>query len=87
MVKESAISERMAVFGTPEIMMVGKDPRFNGGTFQDCRMTHNIVLQTVIPGHHQSLGATERRHRLFRTIIDHAIGDSKPKNLSNNDWN
>ena len=40
----------------------------------------------MIQGNHQSLGATERRHRLFRTITDHVVGERKPKNLSNREW-
>ena len=40
----------------------------------------------MIPGHHQSLGATERRHRLFRVIIDHVIGESNPKKLNSKEW-
>ena len=33
MVKQSLISDRVAIFGTPEILMVGKDSRFIGGFF------------------------------------------------------
>ena len=33
MAKESAISDRVAVLGAPEIMMVGIDSRFTGGDF------------------------------------------------------
>ena len=85
MVRESAISNRMAVFGTPGITAVGKDSRFTGGLsrFPNAR---NIVLQSVIPGSRQSLGAAERRHGLFRTIIDRAIGNKRPMNLSNKEW-
>ena len=52
MVKESAISDRMAIFWTPEITMAGKYSIFTGELFQDFCTTHNIVLQTVIPGRH-----------------------------------
>ena len=86
MVKESIISGWVAFLGTPEIMMVCKDSRFIRKIFREFRTSHNIILQTVIPGHHQSLGATERRHRLFRTSIDHVIGGRKPKNLRNKEW-
>ena len=34
----------------------------------------NIISQAVIPGNHQSLGATERGHAHHRGIIDHIIG-------------
>ena len=85
MAKGSAISEWIAFFGAPEIMMVGKDSRVIGEFSQEFSTTPNIISQSVITGHHQSLGAAERRHRLFRTIIDHVIGGIKPKNLSNNE--
>ena len=67
----------IAVFGTTEILLVGKDKRFTGGIFQDFCADRNIISQTVIPGHHQSLGATERRRAHFRGIIDHIIGGRK----------
>ena len=84
--RASAVSDWMAVFGTPEIMAPDKDSIFIGGIFHDFRTEHNVVLQVVISGHRQSLGATERRHRLFRTIIDHVVGNKKPENLSNKGW-
>ena len=80
MVKVSAISDWVAIFGTPEILMVGEYSRFTGGIFQDFCTSRNVIFRTAIPGHHQSLGATERRHRLFRAIIDNVIGERKPKN-------
>ena len=76
----------MAVFGTPEIMVVGKDSWFIEKIFQDFRNARNIVLQAVIPENRQSLGATESRRGLFRTIIDHVIGNKKPANSSNKEW-
>ena len=79
MVKESMISDWISMFGAPGILMVGKDSRVIGENFQDSPTSHNIILQTAIPGHHQSLGAAERRRRLFRTIIDHFVGDRKPR--------
>ena len=63
-------------------MVADKDSRFIGEVFQEFRNAHNVVLQTVIPGHHQSLGATERRRGLFRSIMDHVIGNKKPNSLS-----
>ena len=85
-VKASVISESMAFFGTPEITTVDKDSRFVGGIFQDSCTARNVILQTAIPGHHQSLGATERRLGLFRTIIDHVTGGRKHKKLNNKEW-
>ena len=75
MVRGIAISNWLAVFGTPEIMVAAKDARFIGNVFHEFRTTRNIVLQAVMPGHRQSLGATGRRHGMFRSIIDHAIGN------------
>ena len=63
-------------------MVAGKDSRFIGKVFQEFRTARNIVLQTVIPGHHQSLGGAERRHGLFRSIMDHAIGNKKTNSSS-----
>ena len=64
MVKESAISEWISFIGKPEITMADKDSGFIGSIFQDFP-PRNIILQTAIPGHHQSLGATEGRRKLF----------------------
>ena len=86
MLKERANSEWIAFFGTPEITTAGKDSRFTGGIFQDFCKSRNVILQTAIPGRHQSLGAIARRHRLFRTIIDHVVGKTKPKNSRNKEW-
>ena len=86
MVRETVISNWLAVFGTPDILVVDKDKRFTGEIFQDFCTSRNITLQTVIPGHHQSLGATERTHAHFRGIIDHVIGNRKSNCLSNKQW-
>ena len=80
------ISNWLAVFGTPDILVVDKDKRFVGEIFQDFCTHRNITLQTVIPGHHQSLGATERRHGHFRGILDHIIGNRKSNCLSSKEW-
>ena len=71
--EESIISEWVSFWGSPEIMMVGEDSSFIGGILQEFCTSRNIISQTAIPGNHQSLGAPERRHRLFRTITDHVI--------------
>ena len=79
MVRESAIPNGLAVFGAPGIMATDKDSIFIWNVFVEFRTARNIVPQSVIQGHHQSLGATEIRHGLFRTITDHVIGDKKAK--------
>ena len=86
MVGESAISDRIAIFWAPGISMLGKDSGFTAGIPQELRAAHNIIPQTVIPRRHQSLGATERRHRLLGTIIGRAFGLRKPNNLPNKEW-
>ena len=77
MVRETMISNWLAVFGAPEILLVDKDKRFIGEICQDFCTGHNIISQTSIPGHHQSLGATERRRAHFRGIIDHIIDKTR----------
>ena len=81
MARCDAISNWLTAFGAPEIMVADKDSGFIGEFFQEFRDARNIIPQTVIPGHHQSLGATERRRGLFCTIIDHVIGNRKPNSL------
>ena len=80
------ISNWLAVFGAPDILVVDKDKRFIGEIPQDFCTYHNIVMQTVIPRHHQSLGATERRRVHFRGIIDHIICNRKSNCLSSKEW-
>ena len=86
MVRESAISNGSAVFGAPDIMATDKDSRFVGGVFHEFRTTRNIIPQSVIPGNHQSLGATGSRDGLFRTSMDHVIGNRKPSSLVRREW-
>ena len=62
------------VWGAPEILVVGKDMWFIGKIFRDFCAPRNVVLQTVIPGYHQSLGAAGNRRGHFRMTIDHIIG-------------
>ena len=64
-------------------MATGNDSRFNGEVFQEFFTAHIIVLQSVISGHHQSLGEIERRRGLFRSIIDRVVGNKNPNSLSN----
>ena len=86
MVSVNVISNWLAVFGEPEIMVADKDSMFIVKVFQEFCTARNIVLQAVIPRRHQSLGETERRHGLFRSIIDHVIGNKKPNSPSRKEW-
>ena len=85
-VRESAIPNWLALFGAPGIMVASEDSRFIGKVPREFSTARNIVSQTVIPGHHQSLGETERRHGLFRTTIDHVVGNKKPNSLGRKEW-
>ena len=85
-VKEIAIPNWLAVFKAPGIMEVLGDSGFIGEVFQEFCNARNIALQTAIPGHHQSLGATERRGVLFRSFIEHVIGNRKPNRSSQKEW-
>ena len=84
--KGDVLSNWLAVSGAPEIMVAGKDSRFIGKVPQEFCDARNVVLQTIIPGHHQSLGATERRRGMFRPITDHAIGNKNPNSSSRKEW-
>ena len=66
--------------------MAGGDSWFIGEVFQEFCTALNIVSPSVIPCHRQSLGATERRRGLFRSISDHAIGNKKPNSSSREEW-
>ena len=46
----------------------------------------NIVFQTVIPGHRQSLGATERRSGHFRITIYRIIGNREANCSTQKEW-
>ena len=86
MVRKTMISNWLSVLGAPDILIVDKDKRFIGEAFRGFRTLRNITLQTVIPGHHQSLGATERTHAYFRGIIDRIIGNRKSNCSTHNEW-
>ena len=86
MVSETVIPNWLAVFGAPEILLMGKDKRFTGEIPQDFCTDRNIISQAVIPGRHQSLGATERRHAHFRGIIDHMVGNRNPNISTPTQW-
>ena len=45
----------------------------------------NIKLQTVIPGRHHILGATELRHLLFMGITEQLVEEKKASSISNID--
>ena len=47
-VRVTAISQLLAVFVAPEVLVVGKDMGFIGELFQDFCSSRNIVLQTVM---------------------------------------
>ena len=47
-------------FGTPGIILTDKDSGFIGLKLPQFRNEQNITVHTFIPGHRQSLGATER---------------------------
>ena len=70
------------MFGAPGIMAADRDSACVGKVFRGFRTARNIVLRAVIPGHHRSLGATERRRGLFRSIIAHVVGNKKPNSPS-----
>ena len=72
------ISNWLSVFEAPGIIVVAKDSRYIGEIFREFCNARYIVPHTVIPGRHQSLGATERRRGHCRMIIDHMIGRKKP---------
>ena len=82
MARETAISHWVAVFAAPDILAVDKDMRFIGGNCHDFCAPRNIDLQTVIPGHHQILVVTERRHGHFRMIIDRIVGNRQSNCLT-----
>ena len=86
MVRRNAISNWPEAFGSPGIAATDKDSRFNGEVFRELRTSRNIIPQSVIPRHHQSLGATGLRQGLFRTIIDHLVGNRKPHSLGRKEW-
>ena len=49
MVIETAISNWLAVFGAPDILVADKDKRSILDIFQDFCTSRNITIQTVIP--------------------------------------
>ena len=85
-VRGKAILNWSAVFGADEIIDADKDSRFSGGISQEFRTSRNIALQTVIPGHRQSLGGTERRRGHFRMTIGHMVGNKKPNSSGRKEW-
>ena len=74
------VAKWLAAFGAPGIISVCTDSRFIGEIPHGFCTSRNIGLQTVIPGHHQSSGANERRRGHFRVIIDHIIGSNNKSN-------
>ena len=86
MVRGKVVPNWLAVFGAPGIIVADKDSEFIGGDLQEFCAARNIVAQTVIPGHHQSLVATGRRRGHLRTIIHHMIGSKKPNSSGRKEW-
>ena len=72
--------------GGAEIMAGDKDSRFTGGVFLKFCTARSIIPQSIIPCHHQNLGAAESRHGLSRAIIDHLVGNRKPNILGREEW-
>ena len=81
-----AISNWLALFVTPGIIVVCKRSGYTGWVFQYFCTSRNIALKAVIPGHPRSLGATERRRGHFRMVIDHMIGNKKANCLGGKEW-
>ena len=50
------ISNWLAVYAAPGIIVAYKDAIDIGAIFQDFRTSRNIALKAIIPGHHQSSG-------------------------------
>ena len=67
-------------------MVTDEDSMFIGEVFQEFCTARNTVLQTVTPWNHQILGATELRRGLFRSIIDHVVGNKKPSSSRRKEW-
>ena len=86
MVRETVISNWLAVVGEPDILVAGKDKRFIGEIPQGFCTSHNITLKTSIPRHHQSLGETELTHAHFRGIVDRIIGNRKSNCSPHKGW-
>ena len=61
MIREAVSSQMLALFEAPGIISAGKYMGFIGWVFQEFRTSRDVVSQAVIPGHHQSSGATVRR--------------------------
>ena len=70
----------------PDIIVNGKDPRFTSLKFAQFRNGGDITLKTAIPGHRQSLGDTESRHRYFKATALKIIDKIKKKKTEPVDW-
>ena len=81
------ISNCLCIFGAaPDIIIAYKDIRLIANAFRDFGTKRNITLRKVIPGHLQSLGATDRRHRDFMDVTEQLTGKKKHNNAPSNDW-
>ena len=63
----------ISCFIRPDIILSDRDSRFVGSEFARFRNGKSVTLQTVIPGRHQSLGATEMGHMYFKDITTQTI--------------
>ena len=82
-VRAAMISNWLIIFGTPDIIMVDKDTRFDGNSRREFCYDRNITRRTVIPAHRQSLGGGEGRQRLFMGISGKLREEKKASNIPN----
>ena len=69
--------------GEPGILLTDKDSMFTCSKSSQFCNERNITLQTVIPGHQQSLGATERGRMNFKDISQQFIDKGTKRTMDN----
>ena len=74
----AVLAKWIGISGTPDIILDTKDAIFSRKASPLLRDRRNIPLQTVIHGHRQSLGCTERGHMHVRAILSQ-IKDKRMK--------
>ena len=67
------LTQCVGFFGTSDITISDNGPGFTVAEVLTFRRCHNVTLQAIMPGHCQSLGATEWRHRYFNDITQRII--------------
>ena len=82
----ASLKHTIAFFGAPDIINADKDPRSTWAQISQICRDHNISLQTVIRGDHQSLGATERRHMYYKDTTQQIIDAAKRIKIESKDW-